>query len=118
LIVANYGRGGGASLADIAIYYRRESSTQTPDDARRQVQSGELWGRGARPNGLPAVKAYLGGLPDNVRGLEFTTDIPPEPTNHPFQALWYATTLGTTTRYDNGSDFVVLSIKVLRNTQC
>lgn len=109
---------GEAELAASSIYHRRQSSTQTPEDALRQVRSSELWGRGARPNGLPAAKAYLGPLEAGVRGIEFTTDVPPEPTNHPFQALWYATTPGTETRYDNGEDFVVVSIKVLRNTQC
>lgn len=105
-------------MAASPVYHRRESTTQTPEDAQRQVQSAEVWGLGARPNGLPAVKAYLGALPEGVRGIEFTTDIPPEPTNHPFQAMWYATTPGAQTRYDNDKDFVVLSVRVLRNTQC
>lgn len=83
-----------------------------------QEQSGELWGTGARPNGLPCAKAYLGPLPDGVAGVEFTTDVAPHPTNHPFEARWYGTTPGVETRYIDQTEYAVVPIRVTRNTQC
>lgn len=102
----------------MALYHRRKSSSQEDETARLQQASGELWGKGARPNGLPSAKAYLGPLPDGVLGVEFTTDAAPEPTGHPFEARWYTSTPGVETRYIDGTEYAVVPIRVTRNTQC
>lgn len=101
-----------------AVYHRRKSSSQDDDTARLIETSGELWGKGAWPSGLPCAKAYLGPLPAGVAGIEFTSPIPPHPTGHPFEARWYVTTPGVGTRYVDGYEFAVVPVTVTRNTQC
>jgi len=68
-------------------YHRIESPTQTSDDARRQQETGEIHGRPARGSDIPKVKAYIGKLGER-RGIEFTTDVPPDPGCPPGQACW------------------------------
>lgn len=102
----------------VPLYHRQKSGSQQDYVAKQQEESGELWGKGARPNGLPCAKAYLGPLGDNVLGVEFTTEVPPEETNHPFEARWYSSTPGVETRYIDGTDYAVVPIRVTRNTQC
>jgi hypothetical protein len=69
------------------IYHRRESPTQTPEDALKQVESLELWGHESRYGG-PSVRAYVGPLPLGVRGIEFRTDCPPDHGSPPSKASW------------------------------
>jgi len=75
------------------VYCRYESPTQTKQIAQLQVQSGEIWGSGKGPpntNNVPSVKAYVGPLPPNQRGIEFTTPIPPDrKSSSPKEARWY-----------------------------
>lgn len=68
-------------------FYRRECRTQTSQDAKLQVRSGEIWGKEARYSSILSVKAYVGTL--NGRGIEFTTKIPPHPNQSPLEAHWY-----------------------------
>lgn len=70
------------------LYHRRASSTQTPDHAALQEQGGELWGRTNRGGYAPSVDAYTGPLPPGARGLEFTTDTPPDSGTPPHHARW------------------------------
>ena len=71
-------------------FHRRESPTQTRADAVRQVASGEIWGRAARGGANPSVKAYRNSLPPQLRGIEFTTPVPPHPgSGSPYEAKWY-----------------------------
>jgi hypothetical protein len=72
----------------VALYHRLESPTQTAGDAQMQQASQEIWGKAPR-NGLqPAVQAYTGPLPPGAQGVEFETDIPPDPGCPPGQAYW------------------------------
>jgi hypothetical protein len=61
------------------IYHRKESPTQTPETAKQQEISGELWGYPSITSDEPKVKAYDGPLRDGERGIEFTTDVDPDP---------------------------------------
>lgn len=36
------------------------------------------------------MKAYAGPLPDERNGIEFWTDVPPDPNSHPFLPTWGA----------------------------
>jgi hypothetical protein len=95
------------------LYHRLESPTQKPADARKQEMSGELWGQAA-PSGLqPKVKAYQGGLPDGKRGLEFTTDTPPDPGCPPGQAFWSGPRDGV----EVSAEYAKIRIIVVKNTQ-
>jgi hypothetical protein len=71
-------------------FHRRENDrTQTPLDARRQEESGELWGQVPRYGYLdPVVQAYDGLLPMGVRGIEFVTDVEPDAGSMPGRADW------------------------------
>lgn len=72
-------------------YHRRESPTQTPADAALQEASMEIWGsppQNIYQSDIPKVQAYCGPLPTGVRGIEFTTDIEPDPGSPPGRASW------------------------------
>lgn len=69
-------------------YYRLSSSTQTDDVADRQVASGEIWGRTPRWSNVPKVQAYVGALPGGRAGIEFTTEVDPDPYGLPSEASW------------------------------
>ena len=63
-------------------YYRLASPTQTEADAKLQVSTMMVCGRGARQSGggfspILSVKAYLGPIPTSANGIEFTTDVLP-----------------------------------------
>jgi hypothetical protein len=68
------------------LYYRKESSSQTPDVARMQKESGEIWGgptRNFMPSHIPKVKAYWGELEQQspgkkCKGIEFVTAVEPD----------------------------------------
>jgi hypothetical protein len=103
--------GGGRS------YFRRESPTQTKEDAIRQVTTGEIWGRPARIGGaFPCVKAYRGSLPKGQRGIDFTTAVAPDAeSSSPFEARWYyPKTPGVMKRTnDQGEAFAAIPAKVV-----
>ena len=64
-------------------FCRVESPTQTANIAAEQEASGgELWGSIPRLGAVPQVKAYRGLLRDGERGIEFWTDVPPDPSYH------------------------------------
>lgn len=69
-------------------FHRLESPTQTKETARKQQESGQLWGKPPRYGlDVPTVKAYVGPLPNGKRGIEFWTDT--KPTNEsPVRAYW------------------------------
>lgn len=66
-------------VSQTRVYHRKESPTQTSDGAVQQETSGELWGYPSITSNRPKVKAYDGPLPDGERGIEFTTDVAPDP---------------------------------------
>lgn len=95
-------------------FHRRESRTQTPEDAKMQVKSGEVWGKEARWSSVLSVKAYTGQLVG--RGIQFTTAIPPHPNQSPFEAHWYyPNTPGTMLRTKDGRDYAAISAVVVNH---
>jgi hypothetical protein len=69
-------------------YHRVESPTQTSAVAWQQVETGVLRGTVNRWMALPSVDAWEGPLPEGVRGIEFQTDVPPDPGRPPGRARW------------------------------
>ena len=56
-----------------------------------QLKSREIWGKAAQnvyQSDIPKVKAYVGKLPQGKAGIEFTTDVPPDPNTPPYLATW------------------------------
>mgnify|MGYP003519612040 FL=1 len=56
-----------------------------------QLKSREIWGKAAQnvyQSDIPKVKAYVGKLPQGKAGIEFTTDVPPDPNTTPYLATW------------------------------
>ncbi len=95
------------------IYHRKESPTQTPEHVRLQVHSGELWGKSPLGSDIPAAQAYLGPLPSDCRGIEFTTDTEPDSGSPPGEAYWRGPRDGV----EVAGDYAKIKIKVIRNTQ-
>jgi hypothetical protein len=96
-------------------YHRLESPTQTIQDAANQESSGQMWGQSARGSHLPSVKAYIGPLHANSRGVEFTTPVVPHRQTHPTLVQWYETDSGVNSGPKVG--FVWIPVNVTRNTQ-
>ena len=105
---------GAGSALQYGPYHRVETRTQTKLVADKQERSSEIWGQSTQVSYIPAVRAYRGPLPANVRGIEFTTNIAPHPNNHPTEVRWLITTPGVVNR-TNG--FVAISVVVTKNTQ-
>jgi hypothetical protein len=100
------------------VYHRLESPTQTVEVARKQEQSGEIWGTynrdmmGGRSN-RPSVDAYVGPLPDGVRGIEFETDVAPDGGTPPYRARWTGPREGVRIQ----GDFAAISVRITRVNQ-
>ncbi|MEN9568746.1 MAG: hypothetical protein RLZZ69_3944 [Cyanobacteriota bacterium] len=100
---------------EISTYHRFVSSTQTLEDIEKQLQSLEIWGRPARnlyQSNIPKVKAFIGKLPENKKGIEFTTDVTPDPNTPPNWATWSGNRRGVKTE-DGYAKLKVLTIDVL-----
>jgi hypothetical protein len=100
------------------VYHRKQSRTQTPDVARMQEASGEIWGTFNRDLAggrsiFPSVDAFLGPLAENEAGIEFVTDVPPDPNTRPKYARWTGPRPGVTIE----GDFAKIKVVVTRNTQ-
>jgi hypothetical protein len=105
------------AVASLALFHRVETKTQTKETARLQEASREIWGRTAKWSFGPSVKAYPGNLPDR-RGIEFTTDIEPNPNSAPNEARWYLNvTAGVVLRQANGEDFACIVAASVKNMQ-
>ena len=95
-------------------FHRRESPTQTVDDAEVQVASGEIWGRTPRGGITPTVQAYPGAIAHNQRGVEFTTPVIPHEGGSPFEVRWYlGNTPGVRACLKNSEQFACISAVVL-----
>ena len=86
-------------------YYRLASPTQTEADAKLQVSTMMVCGRGARQSGggvspILSVKAYIGPLPAGTSGIEFTTDVRPSLSSLRLggPVVWHDGTPGTVAR--------------------
>lgn len=96
----------------IRQFNRCETSTQTPETALLQVQSGEVWGRPPRGSLIPQVQAYTGTL-QNRRGIDFTTDTEPHPNGSPFEVRWYLNlTPGVLQRFQNEEEFACIKAAI------
>ncbi len=103
------GRGRGAAVS----FYRAESTTQTTEDARRQQETGELWGKTPPWSHFPQVKAFVGELPEDQRGIQFTTDVPPDSHCPPGKAFWSGPRQGVVVQ----DGCAKIKITVTKNTQ-
>lgn len=75
----------------MSVYYRLQTPTQTDADIEMQIESLEVWGKAAKnvyQSDIPKVKAYVGKIPPSKTGIEFTTDVPPDPNTPPHLAYW------------------------------
>jgi hypothetical protein len=95
-------------------FHRLESPTQTSEDALRQVQSKEIWGRAARGSSLLSVRAYRKSIPAGRPGIEFTTPVEPDRgSGSPYEARWYYPyTPGVLLRTKNNEDFAAIPADV------
>ena len=101
-----------------AVYHRLASPSQPDDIARLQERTGEVWGSynrdlmgGRAP--FPSVDAYVGALPAGARGIEFVTDVPPDPRSPPGRARWTGPRDGVIIE----GDYAKIRVRVTRNTQ-
>lgn len=74
------------------------------------MESGELWGRPPQASPFPKVKAFIGPLPDGEAGIEFITEVAPDPGNAPRRVDWSGPRDGV--RAD--SDFARITIVVTK----
>ncbi|MDJ0596168.1 MAG: hypothetical protein QNJ72_40335 [Pleurocapsa sp. MO_226.B13] len=75
----------------MGVYHRYLTPTQTEADIEMQLKSLEIWGKAAQnvyQSDIPKVKAYVGKIPPGKAGIEFTTDVPPDPNTPPHLATW------------------------------
>ena len=87
-------------MSAIATYHRYRTPTQTEKDIALQIESLEIWGKASQNfyrSEIPKVKAYVGKIPKGKAGIEFTTDVPPDPNTPPHLATWSGDRLGITT---------------------
>lgn len=79
----------GSRPARFGPFHRR--SHHNPAENEQISSSSRIWGR---PRGnyfggvFPCVKAWDGGLPDGIVGVEFYTDIEPDPSAPPGWPEW------------------------------
>lgn len=69
--------------------YHRTGSAQSDETTRRQLASGEIWGKTDRFSFFPSVDAWRGSLPLDKPGVESYTDVAPEPGGPPHHLRWF-----------------------------
>ena len=116
------GGGGGIAVGGHSDgpYHRRESPTQTSQDALDQAATMEIWGKVGRMGGLhPTVRAYAKSLPQTERGVEFRTQISPDKRHStPWEVHWIlGVTPGVLARRKNGVDFAAITLSWFSNRQ-
>jgi hypothetical protein len=105
-------------MADVRVYHRKQSPSQPPSLAALQQRTGEIWGSYNRDlmggrSPFPSVDAYVGPLPDGEKGIEFTTDVPPDRNTPPRLARWTGPRDGVIVE----GDYAKIKVTVTRNTQ-
>ena len=103
-------------------FHRLRSPTQSDETAQRQVKSQEVWGRPRRGSDIPQVQAYVGPLPTTTtekKGIEFYTNVPPDPHQPPGQARWTGPRPGVIVQEEeeNGLLFARIAVVITKNTQ-
>jgi len=91
--------------------------TDSADEVRKVLDSGELWGMAPRnffQSDIPKVKAYDGKLPSGAKGIEFETPVPPDAGHVPGKPTWAA----KPKRAGIASDgvYAKIKVKILRET--
>jgi hypothetical protein len=95
------------------VYCRKETNLQTKEIAIVQASSGEIWGTAARYGYTATVRGYAMPLQNGERGIDFTTEICPEPNQGPLHVNWYAgRTPGITMKTVDGVDYACLKANV------
>jgi hypothetical protein len=79
-----------------------------------QAETGEIFGRAALCNIIPAVKAYRGLISVSGRGIEFTTAVAPHWDPHPTLVRWLIDTPGVRLVEDG---IVAIRVQIIRNIQ-
>ncbi len=98
-------------------YHRIESETQCSHIAVKQESSLEVWGREPRCSDIRQVQAYKRGLQRGIRGIEFDSQVIPDPTGHPHIASWSGERLGILQRKDDQHDYVAIKVFDFKNLQ-
>ena len=78
-----------------------------------QEASLEIWGRPSRYNSNPQVRAYVGALPSDARGLEFETEVEPDRDCPPGIAKWSGPRAGVSVE----NDCAKLRVSSVKNRQ-
>ncbi len=90
-------------MSAIGVYHRYQTPTQTKQDIQMQLKSLEIWGKATKnvyQSDIPKVKAYVGKIPKGKAGIEFTTDVTPDPNTPPHLATWSGNRPGVRTEED------------------
>ena len=100
------------------VYYRLESPTQPPNIVFVQQRTGTIRRYPAMGSFIPKVKAYVGSLPEGARGIEFTTDVPPDDGCVPSLPMWSGPRSGVRIATDDqGRAFAEIDVVILKQTQ-
>jgi hypothetical protein len=73
-------------VAATPVYHR----FQDAETSKLMIETGKVGGRAGWHSDIPKVKAFLGPLPADRAGIEFTTDIVPDRGCPPGYAFWSA----------------------------
>ena len=78
------------------------------------MESEEIWGHPPFGSNIPKVQAYVGPLPSNSNGIQFRTDLEPDPGCPPGRAEWSREDLGV--RVDNDCAKIPVTIELVRQS--
>nr|WP_301332523.1 RHS repeat-associated core domain-containing protein [Parerythrobacter lacustris] len=92
------------------VFHRLQSAA----DSAIMASSGMLAGKAPRGSNIPTAQAYVGPLPPNARGIEFTTVVPPAAGTPPHEARWRLGQPGVSEMEIQGEEYAVIPIKVVR----
>lgn len=105
-------------MANLQVYHRVQSASQTPSVAAQQQRTGEIWGSYNRDlmggrSPFPSVDAYVGPLREGEKGIEFTTDVPRDNNTPPSVARWTGPRDGVIIE----GDYAKIRVVITKNTQ-
>jgi hypothetical protein len=101
---------GGGSTQHGPFHRLKNPTTQNDAVAYLQAQSGEIWGAVGRWSYIPTVRAYVGPLPPQAEGIEFTTSIAPSRISNR-NVFWYQGDPGVIT---NSKGFAVITVAITK----
>jgi hypothetical protein len=99
------------------VYHRLESSSQTPEIAKLQENSLEIWGGSSYVSGIPSIRAFRGSLPEGKKGIEFKTDTPPDDSSFPEMNLVYWSVGRSDVSLSPDGKMAILKILTIENRQ-